>query len=146
MRRRRSTDWTDKQRAELMAWRRRRPRPSWEVVAAALQRPTYVCQREYYRLIEVQRAAAQKLALVDRRRDPMVLNRPTGAAPPAEPDVRPMSTHRLKADAELLARIGAQGLTAGLLGDPPPGRSALDKRLAGEAPDPHRITLPTGRP
>ena len=32
------------------------------------------------------------------------------------------------ADADIRARIAAQGLTAGFLGDPPPGRSALDQR------------------
>lgn len=34
----------------------------------------------------------------------------------------------------LLARVAAQGVTAGLLGDPPAGRSALDKKRAGLAP------------
>jgi hypothetical protein len=38
------------------------------------------------------------------------------------------STHMLVADAELRARIETQGITAGLLGDPLPGRSALDQR------------------
>lgn len=32
---------------------------------------------------------------------------------------------------DILHRIQSQGLTAGLFGDPPKGRSALDKKLAG---------------
>ncbi len=32
------------------------------------------------------------------------------------------------ADNDIRARIARQGLTAGFLGDPPPGRSALDQR------------------
>lgn len=37
---------------------------------------------------------------------------------------------RLPLDAELRGRIQMQGATAGLMGDPVPGRSALDKKLA----------------
>lgn len=44
---------------------------------------------------------------------------------------RRISTATLLADAELRARIATKGLTAGLLGDPPPGRSALDERNGG---------------
>lgn len=36
------------------------------------------------------------------------------------------------ADNDIRARIARQGLTAGFLGDPPPGRSALDQREAGK--------------
>lgn len=36
------------------------------------------------------------------------------------------------ADADLRGRIARQGLTAGFLGDPPPGRSALDQREASK--------------
>lgn len=46
---------------------------------------------------------------------------------------RRASTAVLMADAELRARIALQGLTAGLLGDPLPGRSALDQRKARDA-------------
>lgn len=35
-------------------------------------------------------------------------------------------------DGDLMARIVAQGLTAGYFGDPPPGRSALDQRQGGK--------------
>lgn len=53
-------------------------------------------------------------------------------APASEPVIhRPRYFH--EADADIVARIERQGLTAGFLGDPPPGRSALDQRTG------HRI-------
>lgn len=66
-------------------------------------------------------------------------------APPSKPSPRATSTFILREDAELRARIETLGITAGLLGDPAPGRSALDAKLAGEVPA-GRITLATGRP
>lgn len=51
---------------------------------------------------------------------------PAAAAQLAGPVARPRYFHG--ADSDLRARIARQGLTAGFLGDPPPGRSALDKR------------------
>ena len=55
---------------------------------------------------------------------------PSPIALPASLRPRRMSTAILIADADLRARIAVQGLTAGLLGDPMPGRSALDQRKA----------------
>jgi len=49
------------------------------------------------------------------------------AAPSARTKA-PASRCALLIDAELRARIEVQGITAGLLGDPLPGRSALDRR------------------
>lgn len=46
------------------------------------------------------------------------------------PRARRVSTHVLVTDAELRSKIELQGPTAGLLGDPLPGRSALDERNA----------------
>jgi len=43
-----------------------------------------------------------------------------------EPVKRPRYFH--DADLHIVSRIERQGLTAGFLGDPPPGRSALDQR------------------
>lgn len=37
------------------------------------------------------------------------------------------------ADNDIRARIARQGLTAGFLGDPPPGRSALDQKQADQS-------------
>lgn len=58
---------------------------------------------------------------------------PVAAAPiflqaaPGPAPLRAASTSKLVMDAELRARISEQGITAGLLGDPRPGRSALDR-------------------
>jgi hypothetical protein len=73
---------------------------------------------------------------------PTTPNKPCTVMPPpkAKPVViakvavpnehRPRYFH--EADADIAARIDRQGITAGLLGDPPAGRSALDqKRDAG---------------
>lgn len=53
---------------------------------------------------------------------PRVMPQPSGAV---------VSTHTLRVDAELRARIDALGVTGGMLGDPLPGRSALDQKRAG---------------
>lgn len=47
----------------------------------------------------------------------------------AQPVQRPRYYH--EADSDILSRIDRQGLTAGFLGDPPKGRSALDQKRAG---------------
>lgn len=47
---------------------------------------------------------------------------------PPEPSKRPRYFHH--PDADIRGRIARQGITAGLFGDPPPGRSALDQREA----------------
>lgn len=49
---------------------------------------------------------------------------------PGRLSVGRMSTSALRIDAELRGRIEILGITGGLLGDPPPGRSALDARRA----------------
>lgn len=49
------------------------------------------------------------------------------------------STMKFLVDAEIRNRIAEQGVTAGLLGDPMPGRSALDKHRAG-IPDEYPLT------
>ena len=55
-------------------------------------------------------------------------------APAVAPQVekrRPRYSH--DADADIAARIRRQGVTAGILGDPPAGRSALDQRRSIDA-------------
>lgn len=66
---------------------------------------------------------------------PVVVAAPIVPAPLVAPAVpvearRRYITDALREAAELRSRIALQGLTAGLLGDPLPGRSALDERLA----------------
>jgi hypothetical protein len=52
-------------------------------------------------------------------------------APPSKHQPRTVSAAILVADQELRDRIRECGLTGGLLGDPPPGRSALDQKRGG---------------
>lgn len=52
---------------------------------------------------------------------------------PDPPYNRSTSTARLQWDAELRARIEVLGITGGMLGDPAPGRSALEQKRAGIA-------------
>lgn len=51
-----------------------------------------------------------------------------GGAVPAKP--RQMNLEAVRHRAELRDRILERGITGGLCGDPPPGRSALDQRIA----------------
>lgn len=47
----------------------------------------------------------------------------------------PITPHsRLVFDQEIRERIAERGLTGGMFGDPAPGRSMLDKKLAGASP------------
>ena len=55
---------------------------------------------------------------------------------PDPPSARAVSNALLVADAELRARIAVLGATGGLLGDPMPGRSALDRMRAGVSDPP----------
>lgn len=62
--------------------------------------------------------------------DPAPLPLPvrTAARPGTDYARSSVSTAKLVMDAELRARIEVMGITGGLLGDPLPGRSALDRR------------------
>ncbi len=55
-------------------------------------------------------------------------------APPSAKLPRTVSVGVLMADQELRDRIRERGLTGGLLGDPAPGRSALDQRSLPKPP------------
>lgn len=77
-------------------------------------------------------AAMQQFHIVERKARAALI---AAAASPADPQVAPARPRYFAGDnVLLLARVAAQGVTAGLLGDPPPGRSALDKKRAGLAP------------
>ncbi len=75
-----------------------------------------------------------------RQREFGALEKPMPRAPAPSQPTRPAavfdstgctSTSRLVAFAEIRSRIDVQGITAGLLGDPPQGKSALDKKRLG---------------
>src|SRR4051812_26071569 len=85
----------------------------WAVIALRLPRHTQsACEQRYYKRNERPTIEPKP--------------RPTRAivvqqAKNLSPTGRRMSTARLVVDAELRDRIGLQGITAGLLGDPMPG-------------------------
>jgi hypothetical protein len=83
------------------------------------------------------------IAIAAQKAMPPRLVAPIPLAP--EPVLPPTGRHRrmstLIADAELRARIEVLGTTGGLLGDPLPGRSALDKMRSGERDDPRAPSL-----
>lgn len=113
-------------------------RPPWDDISLRVGHPRQSCQtmmskirrerhnehnRELLRQLRQQRPAPQPW-LPDKKHQ----------APPnprivITDHMRSTSTAKLMLDAELRMRIGAQGITAGLLGDPLPGRSALDLKL-----------------
>ena len=90
----------------------------WSAVAAEMPRRSQeACQVQYGKLADKGRALV--ISSVQVRQ-----------APPSRAPARAVPTSRLIAVAELMQRIGVQGVTAGLLGDPLPGRSALDRKRA----------------
>lgn len=121
---------------------------SWGEIAKEFDdRDTNVCTRyKYYkekRRIEAIRAG-EPIPPRQRRPwgpkpdapKPVKARKPKAVAAPVPPLPKPVKPpeiiHRPRyfheADADIAARIRRQGLTAGFLGDPPPGRSALDQR------------------
>jgi hypothetical protein len=127
----RPNTWTDRDRAKLL--RLHKGKNKWGVIARILDRSIGSCFAEHRRLVEVERDNVRKIRTSRARRVvELVLDLPAGQAPPTVPEPRQMALSRLQASAELLARIQHdRGLTAGLLGDPPAGRSALDQKRAG---------------
>lgn len=118
---------------------------SWHEIGArfGVSGPCACTRYNYHsakRRIAEQRARVLAEAADVARRPPIVVPRPVAppqapavaAPPPAPPDAvkRPRYFH--DGDMEIRSRIASQGLTAGFLGDPPPGRSALDQRGAGK--------------
>lgn len=140
----RANPWTDQQKALLWQLREVEGRP-WSTVAQRVGHPRGSCQtclsairRE--RVSGVTRSGHDGTDLARPRK--LFLRAPANLVmPPAlPPSARTMRTAILVADAELRARCEVLGLTGGLLGDPLPGRSALDRRRIEAS----GITLATG--
>lgn len=122
-------DWTASEMDLLLRLKAEGKR--WRFIGEALPRHSLSsCEVKYHALTRPakSRAVAKPPPAAPR---PFSAQQATGGAPTG----RVISTARMVVDAELRDRIGAQGVTAGLLGDPMPGRSMLDKRLAGR-PEP----------
>lgn len=106
----------------------------FETIGQAINRTRWACKVQYH-------------ALKSGRARGVAAKTPPAAAPAGRPTQPPtarlMHTSALVTDAELRSRIQSQGITAGLLGDPPPGRSALDQLRAGGVEQPQRIDYRT---
>lgn len=123
--------WTDREIAELFALRAQDA--NWDDIALALRRTSAACQMAFSKRRPAGTAKKRRSAPLSVPRQsslPAPPSIPIVQAPATAPGARRVSTAVLIADAELRARIALQGLTAGLLGDPLPGRSALDRRRA----------------
>jgi hypothetical protein len=133
--------WTERELARLVGLREKHCM-TWSAIAELFPGRTIGACTIAYHMIGVRRsrdaarAAALALAPAPLKIRTAIAHRvlapaPARAMPPASPHV--VATSRLVADAELRDRIAGRGLTAGFFGDPAPGRSALDRKRAGEA-------------
>jgi hypothetical protein len=120
--------WTAEQLAQMQ--QDRAAGLAWNTAALRCGHPESSCRQMMSRINgqryrAASRAAAPHVAApvispVVQRRQPAPVSDP--------PYSRSTSTAMLVADAELRSRIAVLGITGGLLGDPEPGRSALDRR------------------
>lgn len=121
----------------------------WKAIAEQMPgRSTASCEQRYYNKLKDARdrtprpkGPAPKRGAKGYWRRPVIVNVPLAPKPAPVPAPAPApaverrrmpSLDHLRERAELQLRIDRQGLTAGFFGDPPPGRSALDKRSALE--------------
>lgn len=122
--------WTEAEIVKLLSmverFKSKGIRPRWREIAAATGHHENSCVVKYHAI------RSRAADLETRKEIDAAAARPKFKAPaahrvPLKPLVenpefgRGVSTHRLQVDAELRRLIGAQGITAGLLGDPPPG-------------------------
>lgn len=122
--------WTDAMLARLFEMRDVQ-KMTWEEIGAAFDiSAPGAYQRHNYHSTKRRIAEQRTRILAERAEVAPIAAPPSVAACLAEPVKRPRYFH--DADADLRGRIARQGLTAGFLGDPPPGRSALDQREAGK--------------
>lgn len=139
----RRPSWTVSEIGRLI--RQRGAGMSFETIAGLSDgRTAAACQTKFYLEVGRQRSSVDIDLEAKRKRAARLLQASlahaalTPAIVPPPRQIPPasgasMSTAVLMLDAELRNRIAEFGITAGLLGDPPPGRSALDKKRAGEA-------------
>lgn len=121
--------WTAKEDSKL--YRMAREGFDWERIAAALPGRTVSACQQRVQYTNRKAAAIKKRGEYQAKPVEPVLPPPPAVQSVAGPyGSRRVSTHVLIIDNELRSRIALQGLTAGLLGDPLPGRSALDQRNA----------------
>ena len=105
-------------------------RNDWDEIAAHFPgRSPAACRQHFYYRMGLERGDSGRRRHAEQ---PAIDPAPPIAPPPkvARELARPVKRPRYFSDADafVAARIAEQGITAGLLGDPPPGRSAFDKR------------------
>lgn len=138
-----STDQLDTMERLVQQAASERRTPKWRDIAAVVGHSAVACCTRMSELRKHRRNAEEKARLqamgIDTK-PPVARKKPAKRLPPPvtvipakrvldyTPHTIATSTHMLVADCELRARIGLQGITAGLLGDPIPGRSALDQK------------------
>lgn len=138
--------WTDAQMVQLEelanAYTADGRRIQWHIIAAEVHHPVHSCQTRMSeirgrRRDEEKRAQLRAIRLVHGTA-PVTPAMTVEPPPPVKivhvPDhSRSTSTAKLRMDAELRARIEILGITGGMLGDPEPGRSALDQKRSALA-------------
>lgn len=118
--------WPDAEQSKLD--RLRGEGLSWEAVAAQMQgRTQWACQQRYS--VRHGKSREKPAEAPAPRQAPLAPVMAALQAAESKTRGRRISLASLMADADLRARIAEQGPTAGLFGDPPAGRSALDDRL-----------------
>jgi hypothetical protein len=134
--------WTQAQRTRMaeiiMAHYERGRRVPWKRYAKELGHTVKACSAEAHNIRERVRNEAMKDRSASSWAPAKSLRRKTQLFAPRETiktceclDHRiATSTAKFAGEAEIRNRISVQGLTAGLFGDPLPGRSALDQKRA----------------
>lgn len=121
--------WTAEQK--LLLEQMRDDGKDWPEIAAACDHPKGSCQATLSQIRrDRRRAAGEEIIVIPRKKFKCYV--PPPPEPIAEPTARTWRMSTLVQDAELRARVAILGPN-GLLGDPLPGRSALDQRLAAAA-------------
>jgi hypothetical protein len=140
----RGRPWSDERERQSLVVLRARKRMTWDKIAAVLDRSARGCANEFHRLSADYCASIMRSEVADRL-DREIAGRvlfgaeaPAVTLAPAEielerprvtaPHLRRTSIAALQSAAEILGRIAERGITGGLLGDPAPGRSALDQK------------------
>lgn len=105
---------------------------AYNKISERVDHPVFSCRTKASELRAMRRMEAGEPKIETRRKVPKLV--PVAPvimqAKPGPSSPRITSTSKLVMDAELRSRISEQGITAGLLGDPRPGRSALDAKKA----------------
>lgn len=115
--------WTDERYALMEELRKKRRK--WHEIGQIIGVSGALCCKKYLE-------HKAKIRIAERRKQLEALGpqKPMPVHPPALALPDQPQRYFGNIDADLRTRIARQGLTAGVFGDPPPGRSALDQRQA----------------